>query len=161
MPAPSLQSRLKKKGPFASAEQEVLLGVMHLSDLVENRVGRLLRNHGLTNSQYNVLRILRGEGKPLPSLEIAGRMIQVVPAITGLINRLEKQGLVERQPCEQDRRVVRVAITKPGLAVLRRIDKPLDALEKSLLAGVSAAKLAQLAGLLDRARRSVEEGANP
>ena len=68
-----------------------------------NRVGQLLRSFGLTPSQYNVLRILRGAGKALPSLEIASRLIQVVPAITGLIDRLEQQGLVERERSSNDR----------------------------------------------------------
>ena len=52
--------------------------------------------HGLTPSQYNILRILRGEGKPLPIREIASRIIAVVPGITGLIDRLERAGFVNR-----------------------------------------------------------------
>ena len=84
---PTLQSELKKRGPFASIEQEATLAVLRTSDLLENRLARLLREHGLTLSQYNVLRILRGEGKPLPCLEVASRMIQVAPAITRVVSR--------------------------------------------------------------------------
>jgi DNA-binding MarR family transcriptional regulator len=111
MPASKLQAELKKHSAFASKEQEAILNILRTSDWLGNRLGRLLRQYGLTSSQYNVLRILRGEGRPLPSLEIADRMIQVVPAITGLIDRLEKLALVVRQRCEEDRRVVYVAIT--------------------------------------------------
>ena len=106
-----LQRELKKKGAFASLEQEAMLNILRTNDQFQNRFGRLFREYGLTSSQYNILRILRGEGQPLPSLEVADRMIQVVPAITGLIDRLEKAGLVARHRCDQDRRVVYVEIT--------------------------------------------------
>src|SRR5262249_46778704 len=105
MTTPKLQHELKKKRPFESPEQEAALNVVRTSDQLQIRFARLLREQGLTPSQYNVLRILRGEGNPLPILEIASRTITVVPGITGLIDRLEKAGLVNRIRCEKDRRV--------------------------------------------------------
>ena len=152
MSVSKLQRELKKRHPFASAEQEAVLNILRTSDLIDNRLGRLLREFGLTSSQYNVLRILRGEGKPLPSLEIADRMIQVVPAITGLIDRLEKQELVVRKRCEDDRRVVYVAITLKALDLLTRIDKPLDELHKKLVGHLSVGELSKLSRLLEKAR---------
>jgi len=107
-----LQVELKKRQPFESLEQEAVINVLRTNDQYENRLGRLFREHELTMSQYNILRILRGAGEPLPSLEIGKRMIQVVPAITGLIDRLEKRELVERCRCTKDRRIVYVAITE-------------------------------------------------
>jgi MarR family 2-MHQ and catechol resistance regulon transcriptional repressor len=118
-------------------------------------LGRLFREFGLTSSQYNVLRILRGEGQPLPSLEIADRLIQVVPAITGLIDRLEKQKLVARRRCDEDRRVVYVGITPAALALLKRIDKPLDELQKQLVGHLTPAELATLSRLLTKVRQPV------
>jgi DNA-binding MarR family transcriptional regulator len=152
MPSTKLQRELKKRLPFDSAEQEAVLNILRTSDLIDNRLGRLFREFGLTSSQYNVLRILRGEGKPLPSLEIADRLIQIVPAITGLIDRLEKQELVLRQRCEDDRRVVYVAITRKALELLRRIDKPLDQLQKQLVGQLSKSELSTLSRLLEKAR---------
>src|SRR5438552_16683735 len=114
MKTPKLQHELKKKQPFESPEQEAALNVLRTSDRLEICIARLLREHGLTPSQYNVLRILRGEGKPLPILEIANRTITVVPGITGLIDRLEQAGFVERVRCETDRRVIFVALADPG-----------------------------------------------
>ncbi len=154
MSASRLQQELKKKKPFASAEQEAILNILRTSDWLDNRLGRLFREYGLTNSQYNVLRILRGEGKPLPSLEIADRMIQVVPAITGLIDRLEQQSLVVRRRCTEDRRVVFVEITDKALGILKEIDKPLDQLHKQLVGHLSVAELAGLSRLLEKARKS-------
>jgi MarR family transcriptional regulator, 2-MHQ and catechol-resistance regulon repressor len=154
MSASRLQQELKKKKPFASAEQEAILNILRTSDWLDNRLGRLFREYGLTNSQYNVLRILRGEGKPLPSLEIADRMIQVVPAITGLIDRLEQQCLVVRRRCTEDRRVVFVEITDKALGILKEIDKPLDQLHKQLVGHLSVAELTGLSRLLEKARKS-------
>ena len=113
-----LQQELKKKRPFESPDQEAILNILRTNDQFLNRFGRLFREYDLTHSQYNVLRILRGEGKPMPCLEIADRMIQVVPAMTGLLDRLEKQGLVVRERCTQDRRVVYVALTESAKDLL-------------------------------------------
>src|SRR5271156_5630782 len=109
MKAPELQHELKKRQPFASPQQEATLSVVRTSDQLQIRFARLLREYGLTPSQYNILRILRGEGKPLPILEIASRTITIVPGITGLIDRLERAGFVNRLRCEKDRRVIYVA----------------------------------------------------
>src|SRR6266576_816815 len=121
MATAKLQHELKKKRPFESAEQEAALSIVRTSDQLQLRFARLLRDHGLTGSQYNVLRILRGEGKPLPILEIASRTITVVPGITGLIDRLEQAGFVERVRCETDRRVIYVALTDHGSQILARL----------------------------------------
>ena len=102
-----LQHEIKKKQPFDSLEQAAILNILRTSDVFHNQFGRLFREYGLTPSQYNVLRILRGERKPMPSLEIANRMIQVVPAITGLLDRLQAQELIKRNRCTEDRRVVK------------------------------------------------------
>ncbi|REJ95929.1 MAG: MarR family transcriptional regulator [Planctomycetota bacterium] len=153
----TLQHEIKKRKPFATPEEEALLNLLKTNDQFDNRLGRLFREHGLTSSQYNVLRILRGEGKPLPSLEVADRLIQVVPAITGLIDRLEKQGLVKRRRCEEDRRVVYVELTGEGKNVLKRIDAPLAALRKKLLGHMSRTELHALTKLLEKARKSLIE----
>jgi len=150
-----LQRELKKKQPFDSPEQEAVLNIVRTSDRFQNRFLRLFREYGLTPSQYNVLRILRGEGKPLPCLEIAGRMIQVVPAITGLLDRLEHQGLVERERCTEDRRVVYVALTEKARGMLSELDEPVMALHRQLVGHLTRAELVELSRLLEKARQSV------
>jgi DNA-binding MarR family transcriptional regulator len=149
-----LQRDLKKKRPFVSPEQEAALNILRTSDWIENRLGRLFREYGLTPSQYNVLRSLRGEGKPLASLEIADRMIQVVPAITGLIDRLEQQELVVRRRCEEDRRVVYVEITGKALDMLKQLDEPLAKLHQDLIGHLSTNELKTLSRLLEKARET-------
>lgn len=149
---PALQKELKKRNPFDSLEQEAVLNLLRTSDQIQNRLGKLFREYGLTSSQYNVLRILRGEGKPLPSLEIANRTIQVVPAITGLIDRLEKQGLVERERSEEDRRVVYVSITEKAKKILKKIDKPLMQMHEESFQNCNKKEMSELIGLLEKLR---------
>lgn len=154
-----LQTELRKQGPFASRAQEAILNILRTSDQFQNRFGRLFREHGLTSSQYNVLRILRGEGQPLPCLEIAERMIQVVPAMTGLLDRLEKQGLISRDRCTQDRRGGYVALTAPGRAVLERLDAPVQELHRQLVGHMTRAELRELSRLLEKARSRLSPSA--
>jgi DNA-binding MarR family transcriptional regulator len=157
---PKLQHELKKKRPFASPEEEALLGLLRTNDQLQIRLARLLREHGLTPSQYNVLRILRGEGKPLPILEIASRTVAVVPGITGLIDRLEQAGFVNRLRCEKDRRVIYVALTDRGVTTLAALDEPLVALHHKLLGQLSQGDLKELIRLLEKVRGplAAEEG---
>ena len=110
-------------------------------DRFQIQFARFFREHGLTSSQYNVLRILRGEGKPLPCLEIADRLITPVPAITGLIDRLEAMELITRDRSTDDRRVVFVAIRPKGLDKINAMDAPLAALHKRLIGHLSARNL--------------------
>ncbi|MEQ9408126.1 MAG: MarR family transcriptional regulator [Fuerstiella sp.] len=150
-----LQQELRKVHPFEAPEQEAVLNILRTSDQFQNRMGRLFREYGLTPSQYNVLRILRGEGKPMPSLEVAERMIQVVPAITGLVDRLEKQDLVLRQRCTQDRRVVYIELTAKAARLLKQMDSPVRKLEKKLIGHLNQKELKQLNRLLEKARESL------
>src|SRR5262245_21365431 len=148
----SLQREIKKKQPFELPEQEAMLNLLRTADRLQICFARLFRQYGLTPQQYNILRILRGEGRPLRILEIAARMITVVPGITGLIDRLQSACLVERRRCDQDRRVICVAITPQGLKLLAEIDQPLLDLHKKLLGHLTTVELTALTSLLEKAR---------
>jgi len=153
MTTPKLQHEIKKKRPFESPEEEVTLNIVRTSDQLQIRFARLLREFGLTSpTQYNILRILRGEGKPLPILEIASRTITVVPGITGLIDRLEQAGFVNRLRCAKDRRVIYVALTDQGTKILADLDEPLLALHRKLMGHLSQGELKELIRLLEKVR---------
>lgn len=154
-PGGKLQQELRKKKPFDSPEQEAILNILRTNDQFQNRFGRLFREYDITSSQYNVLRILRGEGKPMPCLEIANRMIQVVPAMTGLLDRLEKQGLVTRERCTEDRRIVYVALTDKARQLLEAMDERVMEQHRTLMGHLSRAELKELSRLLEKARESV------
>ena len=153
--APSLQNELKKRGPFDSLEQEATLAVLRTSDLLENRLARLLREHGLTPSQYNVLRILRGEGKPMPCLEVAERMIQVAPAITRVVDQLLKLELILKTQSSSDRRVFMIELKPAARRLLKKLDQPILDLHQSLLSGVPKGDLKALIRILETARAGI------
>jgi DNA-binding MarR family transcriptional regulator len=147
-----LQRDIKKKQPFASREQEAALNLARTNDRIAIRFERLFRDYAVTPSQYNILRILRGEGKPLPILEIAGRTVTAVPGITGLIDRLEKAELVCRRRCLEDRRVIFVEILPKGLEALARLDQPVLELHHELMGHLSDKELTELIRLLEKVR---------
>lgn len=151
----SLKDELKKRRPFDSVAQEAALAILRTSDLLENRVARLLRAHGLTPSQYNVLRILRGEGRPLPCLEVASRMVQVAPAITRVVDQLLALRYITRTQSGEDRRVFEIGLTPAAARLLKAIDDPILELHAALMANVSPAGLKRLIALLAAVRAAI------
>ena len=153
--SPALRDELKKRGPFESIEQEATLAILRTSDLLENRLARLFREHGLTSSQYNVLRILRGEGKPMPCLEVAQRMIQVAPAITRVVDQLLKLDLIRKTQSVEDRRVFNIELKPAATRLLKRIDQPVLDLHEELLRGVSKSDQRTLIQILESLRGGI------
>jgi len=153
----TLQHEIKKKHPFDSPEQEALLNLLRTSDRFSFQLERLFRAHGLTSPQYNILRILRGEGDRLPCLEIASRMVAMVPAITALIDRLTEVKLVVRERSEEDRRVIYIGLTEKGRKALAELDGPVADLHHRLLGHLPSSELRELSRLLTKARASLLE----
>jgi DNA-binding MarR family transcriptional regulator len=150
---PGLQAELKQKVPFSSREQEAYLSLLRTTDALQSSVEARLKEFGLTGTQYNALRILRGAGADgLPCSEVGERMITRDPDITRLLDRLQKRGLVERARCKRDRRVVYGKITAAGLKLLRELDEPLEKHGREMLKHVGQAKLKQLIELLEKVR---------
>jgi DNA-binding MarR family transcriptional regulator len=155
MSAKTLRDELKKRGPFATVEQEAMLAIMRTSDLLENRLARLLRESGLTLSQYNVLRILRGEGQPLPCLEVAERMIQVAPAITRVVDQLLALDLIRKTQSAEDRRVFTIELKPAATKLLAALDQPVLDLHAALMKGVKKSDLKSLIQTLEEVRAAV------
>jgi MarR family transcriptional regulator, organic hydroperoxide resistance regulator len=154
--AEGLQAELKQKIPFSSREQEVYLSLLRTADALQTQVDGRLKDFGLTATQYNALRILRGAGpEGLPCREIGERMITHDPDITRLLNRLEQRSLVERTRDKHDRRVIRGKITPSGLRLLREMDGPIDKLGREMFRHVGQEKLSQLIQLLELVRSKI------
>ena len=142
---------LKQQKPFASPEQEILLGLRMAAARVVEPWARFLKTTAqLTTHQYNVLRILRGSHPAkLACSDIGERMIERDPDITRLVDRLETRGLVKRSRSRQDRRVVEVGITDKGLVLVRGLDAHVQQMPKALLGHLSVERLGQLRSLLE------------
>ncbi len=152
-----LQKDLKKKGPFESDQQEVVISILRTNDQFQYLFARFFREFQLTGAQYNILRILRGEGKPLPSLEIANRMVTKVPGITNLIDKLEGRKLVQRNRCSKDRRVWFVELTDQGQEIVSKMDEPNLDMHSQLVGHLNKSECQQLLKLLEKAREGVQE----
>lgn len=128
----------------------VALKIVKANERLAGDYAALFKEHGLSSPQYNVLRILRGaRGDDLSCHEVGRRLITRVPDVTRLLDRLEQRGLIERWRCQDDRRVVRTRITADGLALLERLDDPLQRVVAEQFAGFSDRQLAQLDRLLE------------
>lgn len=148
-----LRDEIAQATPFETAEVEAFLNLVRTADRLLYEANVFFRAFGLTMTQYNVLRILRGaQPDGHPSLEIGRRLITRVPDVTRLIDRLEAMGLAERVRSTEDRRVVRVRITRKGLNLLARIDSPVREHHRRLLEHMGDAKLQRLTRLLEEAR---------
>lgn len=148
-----LKSEIKQKRPFASLEEEVVLGMMRTADQLAVPMNEILRRTDLSLSQYNVLRILRGSaGEGLSCGDIAERMVRRDPDLTRLLDRLEKRGLVTRSRSTTDRRVVLSEIAPEGLRLLESLDDDVEATVKKTLGHMPADRLTMLCELLDEAR---------
>lgn len=113
----------------------------------------LLRKYGLTEPQYNVMRILRGAGKDgLPCGRISERMLTRLPDITRLVDRLVARRYVTRAKSSEDRRVILIQIARRGLELLGQLDEPVLALHKTQFARLTKTELGQLTALLNKAR---------
>lgn len=148
----NIQAEIKQTKPL-TPDQEVLLTIQRTADAIERRSAELFKGHGLSGTQYNVLRILRGAGKDgLPCGAIADRMVTRDPDITRLLDRLDKMGFIVRERGQRDRRVVTTKITEEGLKILKQLDKPVQELGSELVRNLSKAQMQQLVELLDLAR---------
>ena len=153
VPKSRLQEEIQQTKPFETLEVEVYLNLVRTCDRLHTDFRALMKRHGISEPQYNALRILRGAGHAgLPSLAVADRMVTRVPDITRLLERLATNGLVSRCRSDEDRRVVTSCVTRKGLALLARLDEPLLDMHRDLLGHMSRKDLADLNRLLVKAR---------
>jgi DNA-binding MarR family transcriptional regulator len=154
----NLRQAIKQQKPFESLEQEVFLEVLRTGHALVESLVELLRPYGLTQPQYNVLRILRGAGPAgVPTGEVGERMVASrEPDVTRLLMRMERQGLVVRARRADNRRFVTARITRQGLGVLEALDGPIAEMHRAQLRHMSRRELTQLAELLEWARREDE-----
>jgi DNA-binding MarR family transcriptional regulator len=148
-----LRSELRQTKPFASLEHEATVSIARTAAILEHGIAEALREHGITPTQFNVLRILRGAGPGgLCRNEVRDRLIAPVPDATRLLDRMVDVGLVSRDRDLEDRRFVTARITQRGLDLLARLDDPLELMHRRRLGHLGEEKLKTLIDLLAEAR---------
>ena len=139
---------------FKSEHQKVLINIIYTSNWLNEKVKLILDREDITRQQFNILRILRGAGEPISTLQIRQRMLDKMSDTSRIVDRLEIKGLVKKNTCENDKRMVDVYITAKGKKLLEKIDRSED--EMNAIAGaLTEADAKTMNKLLDKMRLSL------
>lgn len=151
-----LKAEIKQRKRFSSQEEEAFLNLLRTADALVRGLEATLKQFGLSHTQYNVLRILRGAASEgLSCREIGERMLTRDPDMTRLLDRLEAHSLVRRARENKDRRVITTRITKKGIDVLKELDAPIARLHQEQLGHLGEKRLIALVKLLETSRMKV------
>jgi DNA-binding MarR family transcriptional regulator len=154
--AKGIQVEIQQTKPFPGVEDEAVVALHRTADRLQGRFGDMLKPYGLSPTQFNALRILRGAGDGGRACsEIAERMINRDPDITRLLDRLERRGLVARSREGRDRRVIITRITAAGLELLQGLDRPIEEFNRKMLGHLGEHQLRAFIKLLERVREQV------
>ena len=153
--SPALKDELKQTKPFRTLHQEAQLNILRTANLVSDAFDRMLKPYGITGTQYNVLRILRGaEPGGLCRNEVSQRLLNRMPDATRLLDRMEEAGLVTRQRSETDRRLVTTRITEKGRDLVDSLDEAADQQHERAMGHLSDEQLHALIDLLTLVRNA-------
>jgi DNA-binding MarR family transcriptional regulator len=148
-----LREQLRQRKPFGSLRQEAYLNLARTESLLQDALEQMLKPYGISATQYNVLRILRGaESDGLCRNEIRERLVTRMPDVTRLLDRLEDAGLVSRVRGTEDRRLVSTRLTKAGRELVDSLDDPVREEHERRLGHLTDAQLRSLIELLTLAR---------
>ena len=152
--AADLRAEIKQSKAFATLEQEAHLSIERTAAVLGHAFAESLKPYGITGTQYNVLRILRGAGAAgLCRNDVRDRLVAKVPDATRLIDRLVDAELVTRTRDSDDRRVVTTRITPAGAALLAKLDAVVEDVHRRLLGHMTRDQLKALIELLAVARQ--------
>jgi DNA-binding MarR family transcriptional regulator len=139
---------------FNDEYHKMSVNLIYTYNWAMEKAKRFFEKADLTMQQYNILRILRGAGKPLSTLQIRQRMLDKMSDTSRIVDRLVKKGLVEKVICKNDRRLVDVTISDKGLALLHKLDSHTHELD-SHLTSITEEEARTMNQLLDKLRQSV------
>lgn len=138
---------------FRNERQKAMINLTYTHNWMAEQFKFHLDRFGLTTQQFNILRILRGAGSPLSTLQIRERMLDKMSDTSRIVDRLILKGFVKKTICSQDKRLVDVIITEEGLQTLKQIDELSDELD-GIMKGLNDNEAMQLNTLLDKLREN-------
>jgi len=134
---------------FDNNRIKALINILYTANWINSHHNDFFKSYGISPQQYNILRILNGADKPLNVQIIKDRMIERAPNATRLMDKLCAKKYIDRLPCSEDRRVVKIVITQEGKELLKNIP---DNLNSDLLKNLNEEEAGQLSDLLDKMR---------
>jgi DNA-binding MarR family transcriptional regulator len=142
-----------KSNVVLGLSQKTVLNIIYTQNNINERLIEILKPYDLSNEQYNVLRILRGQkGNPATLCVIQERMLAKTSNTTRLVDKLLLKELVTRKVCKENRRKIEVLITEKGLAILKEIDPKINDYENNFVANLTTKELELLNELLEKIR---------
>jgi DNA-binding MarR family transcriptional regulator len=137
---------------FRNEHQKASLNIIYTFNWMNEQMKGLFEKHGLTSQQFNILRILRGAGQPLSTLQIRQRMLDKMSDTSRIVDRLIIKNLAKKVVCKTDKRLVDVSITENGRKLLAKLDKFENEMD-AVLSNISIAEAKTLNKLLDKIRQ--------
>jgi DNA-binding MarR family transcriptional regulator len=140
-----------QQASFRNEFQKMGINLLFTANWLNEQIGKILSEEGVTQQQYNILRILRGSATPLSTLKIRERMLDKMSDTSRIVDRLIAKELVVKNTCEKDKRLVDITLSPKGLDLVDQLDKFNDRID-ALLQGINASEAATMNQILDKIR---------
>ena len=151
----SLENEINQR-KFRNEHQKSAINLIYTSNWITEKINKIFDEWDITSQQFNILRILRGAGQPLSTLQIRQRMLDRMSDTSRIVDRLVKKGLVKKSICKLDRRLVDVVITDKGRKLLEKIDQYSDQMD-AIMNSLTEQEATTLNELLDKLRNAKDE----
>lgn len=149
-----------KQAKFKNERHKAVLNILYTNNWLADRIKKMLKKHGITMQQYNVLRILKGQyPNPVTTSAIRERMLDNMSDVSRIVERLQAKGFVERNACQEDRRLVDVLISSKGIRLLAKIARQERAID-GVIDQITGEEAALLNIILDKIRSADEAEAS-
>ena len=141
-----------KQNKFKNEYEKLAVNILYTHGWLISKHAEILKKFSVTTTQYNILRILRGQHpNAAPISLLKDRMLDKMCDASRLVERLRSKGLVIRKTCKEDRRKVNVVISRKGLNTLSKLDKYENQLELHFK-NISKSEAKEMNNLLDKLR---------
>jgi DNA-binding MarR family transcriptional regulator len=139
---------------FRSEYQKATVNLIFTYNWMNEQMKAFFENEGLTSQQFNILRILRGAGQPISTLQIRQRMLDKMSDTSRIVDRLILKGFVKKVVCKTDKRLVDVSITDKGKKILSKLDAKENDMD-AIINSISESEAKTLNKILDKMRKSI------
>lgn len=146
----SLEKEITQQS-FRNEHQKGVINIIYTYNWINEKMKVFFDKENITAQQFNILRILRGAGKPISTLQIRERMLDKMSDTSRIVDRLVLKGLAKKSICKADKRLVDVSISDKGLKLLSKLDNYQDDMD-AVMQNLSAAEAKTLNILLDKIR---------
>ena len=140
-----------QQASFRNEFQKMGINLLFTANWLNEQIGKILSEEGVTQQQYNILRILRGSATPLSTLKIRERMLDKMSDTSRIVDRLIAKELVLKNTCEKDKRLVDITLSPKGLELVDQLDQFNDRID-ALLKGINESEAKTMNQILDKIR---------